>query len=201
MGDELAAGGMPHGGGDAHLDAELVGPVCLALADALDLGRVQGIDLATALAALLFQHAPGEIQRSHERLLQTFVPDDVPLDVADDAAKIDLELAQAPVGAFELMGMGVTLVRDQCQLADPSIGLAQAHAELLSQAHQPLARPVQQLGVGREHHRLRLHRGVDHNTGEVGRLHCFRPGRHCQALLQQRLKLLFPHPLAPTRQR
>jgi hypothetical protein len=41
----------------------------------------------------------------------------VPLDVADDAAKIGLELAQAPVGAFELMGMGVTLVRDQCQLA------------------------------------------------------------------------------------
>jgi len=33
-----------------------------------------------------------------------FVPDDVPLDVADDAAKIGLELAQAPVGAFELMG-------------------------------------------------------------------------------------------------
>jgi DNA-binding transcriptional ArsR family regulator len=41
----------------------------------------------------------------------------------------------------------------------------------------------------------------DHNTGEVGRLHCFRAGRHCQALLQQRLKLLFPHPLASTRQR
>src|SRR5260221_8435075 len=50
-------------------------------------------------------------------------------------------------------------------------------------------------------HRLRLHRGVDHNTGEVGRLHCFRAGRHCQTLLQQRLKLLFPHPLAPTRKR
>jgi hypothetical protein len=33
---------------------------------------------------------------------------------------------------------------------------------ILSQAHQPLARPVQQLGVGREHHCLRLHRGVDH---------------------------------------
>jgi hypothetical protein len=201
MGDELAAGGMPHGGGDAHLDAELVGPVCLALADALDLWRVQGIDLATALAALLFKHAPGEIQRPHERFPQNLNPGNVPLDVANDPAEIGLELAQAPVGAFELMGMGVTLVRDQCQLADPSIGLAQAHAELLSQAHQPLARPVQQLGVGREHHRLRLHRGVDHNTGEVGRLHCFRPGRHRQALLQQRLKLLFPHPLAPTRQR
>src|SRR5258708_30705662 len=48
------------------------------------------------------------------------------------------------------------------------------------------------LKVADEHHRLRLHRGVDHNTGEVGRLHCFRAGRHCQTLLQQRLKLLFP---------
>ena len=28
-----------------------------------------------------------------------------------------------------------------------------------------------------------------------------RPGRHRQALLQQRLELLLPHPLAPTRQR
>ncbi len=32
-----APGGMLHRGGDAHFDAELVGPVCLALADALDL--------------------------------------------------------------------------------------------------------------------------------------------------------------------
>jgi hypothetical protein len=55
--------------------------------------------------------------------------------------------------------------------------------------------------LGREHHRLRLHRGVDHNTGEIGRLHRVRPGGHRQALLQQRLKLLFPHPLAPPRQR
>jgi hypothetical protein len=42
---------MLHRGSDAHLDAELVGSVRLALADALDLWRVQGIDLATALAA------------------------------------------------------------------------------------------------------------------------------------------------------
>ena len=125
----------------------------LALADALDLRRVQGIDLAAALAALLFQHAPGQEQRSHERHPQNLIPDDVPLDVADDAAKIGLELAQALVGALELMGVGVTLVLDQCQLADPSIGLAQARPKLLSQAHQPLARPVEQLGVGREHHR------------------------------------------------
>ncbi len=125
----------------------------------------------------------------------------MPFDVADDAAKIGLELAQAPVGALELMRMGVALMLDQCQLADPPIGLAQPHPKLLSQAHQPLACPVQQLGVGREHHRLRLHCGVDHNTGEVGRLHRLRPARHCQALLQQRRKFLVAHPLTPTRQR
>jgi len=41
MGDELTAGGMLHGGGDAHLDAELIRLVRLALADALHLRRVQ----------------------------------------------------------------------------------------------------------------------------------------------------------------
>jgi hypothetical protein len=91
-------------------------------------------------------------------------------------------------------------VLDQSQLADPRIGLAQAHSELLRQSHQPLARPVEQLGVGRKHHRLRLHRRIDHSTGEVGELHRVRPGRRRQALLQQRLKLILPHPLAPTRQ-
>jgi hypothetical protein len=66
MGDELPAGGMFHRGGDADLDPELVRPVRFALADALDLWRVQRIDLAAALAALLFQHAPGQEQGSYE---------------------------------------------------------------------------------------------------------------------------------------
>src|SRR6516162_8585178 len=80
-------------GGDAHLDPELVRPVRFALADALDLWRVQGIDLATALAALLFQHAPGQEQRPYECFPQIFIPDNAPLDVADDTAEIGLELA------------------------------------------------------------------------------------------------------------
>ena len=93
MGDKLPADGMLHRGGDAHFDTEFVRPVRFALADALDLWRVQGIDLATALAALLFQHAPGQEQRPYERLPQLFIPDDAPLDVADDTAEIGLELA------------------------------------------------------------------------------------------------------------
>ena len=43
----------------------LLWPVCFALADAFDLSRVQGIDFAAALAAILFQHAPGQ-QRPYE---------------------------------------------------------------------------------------------------------------------------------------
>src|SRR6266516_7722665 len=119
MGDELAACGMPHRGGDADLDPELVGTVRLALADAFDLRSVQRINLAASLAALLFQHAPGQEQRPHERFPQNLIPGNVPLDVANDPAEIGLELAQAPVGALELMGMGVALMLDQCQLADP----------------------------------------------------------------------------------
>ena len=55
----------------------------LALADAPHLWGVQGIDLALALAALLFQHAPGEIQRPREHLPQNLVAGNVPLDVAN----------------------------------------------------------------------------------------------------------------------
>src|SRR5262249_17984785 len=94
MGDKLPAGGMLHRGGDAHFDMRF------ALADTLDLWRVQGIELATALAALLLQHAPGQEQRPYERFPQPFIPDDAPLDVADDTAEIGFELAQTPVGAL-----------------------------------------------------------------------------------------------------
>jgi hypothetical protein len=80
-------------GGDAHLDPELVRPVRFDLADALDLWRVQGIDLAATLAALLFQHAPGQEQRRYECFPHIFIPDDSPLDVTDNPAKIGLELA------------------------------------------------------------------------------------------------------------
>ena len=53
MDSELAAFAMLERGGDAHLDAELIGLVRLALADAFDLGGVQAVDLGAALSALL----------------------------------------------------------------------------------------------------------------------------------------------------
>ena len=91
-------------------------------------------------------------------------------------------MREAPVGALELMGMGVALVLDQSQLADPPIGLAQPHPKLLGQAHQPLARPVEQLGAGREHHRLRAFRsGADPDLA----LTCLRAARASRRSLSQ----------------
>ena len=93
--------------------------------------------------------------------------------------------------------MGVALVLDEGELADPRIGLAQLDAELFGQRHQLLARPVDELGVGREGDVLRLHSGVDDGAGEVGRLDRSAPGRRRQAFLQQRLQPFGAHAIAP----
>ena len=49
MGDELTTLGAIERGGERHLDPELVGVMGFSLANAFDLGRVQGIDLPSAL--------------------------------------------------------------------------------------------------------------------------------------------------------
>jgi hypothetical protein len=64
-------------------DDGLDGGPPFALVDALGLWRVQGTDLAAALAAPLLHHAPGPNQRPHERFPQIFIRDTAPLDVAD----------------------------------------------------------------------------------------------------------------------
>src|SRR5262245_38047312 len=93
VGDKLAAGGMLCRGGNASVYSDLVGPVRLALADALNLRRMQRIDLAAALPALLFQHPPSQGKWPKQRLLQALIAGDATLDVADDAAELGLELA------------------------------------------------------------------------------------------------------------
>jgi hypothetical protein len=63
---ELAARGAGVGADDRSLDAELVRRAGLTLADALDLGRMEGIKLAAALTLLLGADltGAGERQRS-----------------------------------------------------------------------------------------------------------------------------------------
>ena len=96
----------------------------LALADAFDLGRVQRIDLASALMLALLAHPAGEHQRMGEDALQFSLALDLAHDVANDPAEIGADRLQRPVGALELLGVGVALMGDQRVFADPLIGLA-----------------------------------------------------------------------------
>jgi hypothetical protein len=68
---------------DRRLDAQLIGLVGLALADAFDLGRVQAVDLLSPLLA----HALGEPQRTREQIAQGKIPLDPSGDVAFDASQ------------------------------------------------------------------------------------------------------------------
>jgi hypothetical protein len=110
-------------------------------------------------------------------------------------------LRNAFVRAFELLGVRVTLMRDQRVLADALIGLPQRHAVLLRQPNEPFVGSMHELGVRWKSDGLFLHRRVDDDPGEVGRLRraCLR--RHGQALLDKRRELLLAHPLTPARKR
>jgi hypothetical protein len=131
MGNELAALGVWQRRGHRDLDAELVGPVRLALADALHLRRMQRIDLRSTLVLFLLkhpsrqrQHAQKDTLTKHGVLTKRGVAFDLAGDVADDTAEIGSKRLQGPVGALELLGVGVALMPDQCKLAHPCIGLA-----------------------------------------------------------------------------
>jgi hypothetical protein len=87
MQHKLAAGRAGIGGGDRDFDAELIGRAGLALADAFDLGSVEGIELPATLALLLRTDLAGAGKRPLERFLQGRLAGDLAADVADDAAE------------------------------------------------------------------------------------------------------------------
>jgi hypothetical protein len=166
MGHELTALAAVEGCRHAHLDAELIGFVSLAFPDALDLGRMQRINLPTALALALILHPASERERQREDLGKLGPAGNLADEVADDAPEHGPNAPQGPVRALELLGVGVALVPDQRDLAHPHIGLAQHDAVLLGQAHQALAGPMPQLGVGRKGDRFLLHGCVDDDPPE-----------------------------------
>ena len=131
-----------------------------------------------------------------EDALQLSLAPDLAYDVARDPAEIGADRPERPVGALELLGVGIALMGDQRMFAHPRVGLAKLDAGPPGQLRQTLAGSMHQLGVGRKGDRLRLYGGVDGHLGKVGGLR-----RHRQALLDQRRKPLLPHPLAPAGQR
>jgi hypothetical protein len=72
----------------------------------------------------LLAHAAGKHERMGESALQFGLAIDLAHDVANDPAEIGSDRPQRPVGALELLGVGVALVGDQSMFADPLIGLA-----------------------------------------------------------------------------
>ena len=87
MQHELAAGGAGVGSDDGCLDPELIGRAGFALADALGLGSMEGIQLPAALALLLGADLAGTSERGFERSRDVLLATDLAADVADQPAK------------------------------------------------------------------------------------------------------------------
>lgn len=188
--------------GDGDFHAELIGFVRFALGDAFDLRRVQGIDCLAALPLLLMTHRVGQRQQLRESdRLPVRIAGDLAHYVAHHAAKIRAQCLQRPVGAPELFRVSVALMRDQRVLANTLVGLPQDDAVLFGQPRQLLAGAMHEFGVGRERHRLRLHRRIDDDAGEVRRLGRANARGDIQALLNERDDLVFAHALTPARHR
>jgi hypothetical protein len=88
---------------------------------------VQGIDFWPALALLLLTDAPCQHEQLREHRFEPTIAFDLAGDVADDAAEIGAQLFERPVGALELLGVGVALMLDQGELGHPRIGLTQIY--------------------------------------------------------------------------
>lgn len=155
----------------------------LALANAFDLVGMQAVNLAAALALLLLHDGLRLIERPEEDRPELLVTINLVLDVADGPPQIGLELAQRLARPLELFGMGVTLMLDQGEFADPNIGLPQFQSGLPCQAHQPFPTPMDEFGIGRKHHILRLNSRVHNHQPRIAGLHRAGLDRHRQALL------------------
>src|SRR2546430_1648318 len=187
------------GGDDGSLHTELVRGAGLALADALHLRSVEGIQLPAALALLLRTDRIGAREWPGKCRLEVRVACDLAPDVANEPAKPGAQNAQLSAVAVELFGMGITRCHHGGALGDAHVRLPQPHAVLPGQPGQPLDRSVQKLRIGREGNVLGLHGGIDRDPRQI--LCPERPAlvRHPQALGQQKFQLV-TEALAPMAQ-
>jgi hypothetical protein len=85
---ELTARGAGVVGDDGDLDTELVGRAGLALADALGLGGMEGIELPAALALLLRADLGGLRQREAKRRLEVWMSGDLAADSRGSSGQV-----------------------------------------------------------------------------------------------------------------
>ncbi len=124
MQDELTALAAFVGGGERDLEAEPIGFVDLAFADAFGLRGMPRVELPAALALLLAAYLRGAANRDSEDLLQRSVSFDHAPDIADDPAQAGAQEFDLPVHALELLGVGVTPGHHRRPFCDPPVGLA-----------------------------------------------------------------------------
>src|ERR1700688_5026577 len=161
---ELSARGAGVGHREAYLDAELPARPGFALADALDLGRVQGVELAL-VGGLLGEQAGDDVHSfgADQSRLGIKLAGDIAIEPAEEG----LEFAQmahrlsVPAGVDQPAHLALGM------LAQPQEGLAQFDAVSLGQPVQPFDAAIQQMAVAGVRHRLGLDRGVDGDPLEV----------------------------------
>ena len=86
---------------------------------------MQRVDLLATLPLTLVANLMGQRQRQGEGVTEGGVVDDLAPDIADNAAQEGSDRRKA-LFALELFRMGVALVLDQGELANPRIGLGGA---------------------------------------------------------------------------
>ena len=99
----------------------------LALADAFDLRRVEGIELPPALALLLGTDLLGARERPFQYGLEIGLPDDLAANIADQAAEPRAQQAHLAMMALELLGVGIAPRHHGGLLGDAQIILPQPH--------------------------------------------------------------------------
>jgi hypothetical protein len=108
-----------------------------ALRNAFDLWSMQAVDLPAPLVLSLLQYPVGEVKRLAKDLLQIVLARDLAGDVADGAAEVSPESAKRSVGQFELFGIGVALVPDLGELANPTSSVRRRQCQRSTQERPP----------------------------------------------------------------
>ena len=122
VGDELAGLGAADRGGNGDFDAELVSRWPCLCRCILPPARAGDRPSARVDAAARGRATPAAA--ALQMPLRARCCLDRAADVADHVAEIGPQRLELPVGAFELLGVGIVLMLDQGELAHPRIGLA-----------------------------------------------------------------------------
>ena len=185
--------------GNSTFYAELVLRPRFALADALHLRRVQGVEFALVLRLLGGEAAHPLKNGGEAGILGHIRPFDLAVDIAQKPTDPGAHLAKMP----HTLGMSACMEKTGHFLARLSaqskIGLAQPDAGLGSRPVQPLDRPHQEMTVGRMGDGLGLHSRVDRHSLDLALADRSDRQGYTDGLGQEFLQLVGSNPLAPAR--